>query len=394
MKLLRRADIQFALDDSPRFDLASVLAGGDGLDTRPRILAYAATLAEPAELSVPQLAALAGMAAGEAVDEAVLAGRHGADTIMALLERGLLVPAVAKEGAPVPGGDGGAVDWWPPARLAHLAGAWRGVDIARRRDDGKTTSTSERVAEFGPAPTHDYAVPGAGSMIELPPPPAGPLDDLLQRRRTCRNFDTRAELPMSAFSAMLRRVWGVIGTRELAPGAVAVKKSSPAGGGLHALEAFVLVRRVQGLAPGLYHYRAMHHAVEPLRKLTGEEAAAMAYRFLAGQDWFLDAPVLVVMVARFDRLFWKYRRHAKAWRVLHLEAGHLSQTMYLSAAELGLGAFVTAAINDAEIDEELRLPPMRQGTLAIVGFGPATGEARNIELEPVVPSPATRRLGR
>src|SRR5690606_20729337 len=143
-------------------------------------------------------------------------------------------------------------------------------------------------------------------------------------------------------------VWGALGTHELAPGAVVVKKTSPAGGGMHAVEAYALVQRVEGLTPGLYHYLPMQHALEPLQAMTGDEAAGWAHRFVAGQAWFRDAPVLVVMVARFDRLFWKYRRHAKAWRVVHLDVGHLSQTMYLSATELGLGAFVTAAINDGE----------------------------------------------
>ena len=46
--------------------------------------------------------------------------------------------------------------------------------------------------------------------------------------------------------------------------------------------------------------------------------------------------------------------------MVHLDVGHLSQTMYLSATELGLGCFVTAAINDRDIGEALALPPLRE----------------------------------
>ena len=98
---------------------------------------------------------------------------------------------------------------------------------------------------------------------------------------------------------------------------------------------------------------------------------------------------MVLMTARFDRLFWKYRRHAKAWRVVHLDVGHLSQTTYLSATELGLGCFVTAAINDRVVDEALGLAPLREATIALVGFGPRAAEVRTLELdvfEPVRPA--------
>ena len=74
--------------------------------------------------------------------------------------------------------------------------------------------------------------------------------------------------------------------------------------------------------------------------------------------------------------------------VVHLDAGHLSQTMYLSATELGLGAFVTAAINDRVIEAELHLPPLREGAIALVGFGPRAPSMRTLELdvfEPVRP---------
>jgi SagB-type dehydrogenase family enzyme len=147
----------------------------------------------------------------------------------------------------------------------------------------------------------------------------------------------------------------------------------------------VLVQRVEGLAPGIYHYLAMEHALEPLRALTGNEAADLAHRFVAGQDWFNNVPVMVVMTARFDRLFWKYRRHTKAWRVVHLDVGHLSQTMYLSATALGLGCFVTAAISDRAVEQALDLPALREGPIAIVGFGARSDTITTMELDQLVP---------
>jgi nitroreductase len=63
-----------------------------------------------------------------------------------------------------------------------------------------------------------------------------------------------------------------------------------------------------------------------------------------------------------------------------MDAGHLSQTLYLVCAELGLGAFVTAAVNGADIEERLGLEPFVEGVLAVCGCGkPASAPS---ELEP------------
>ena len=75
------------------------------------------------------------------------------------------------------------------------------------------------------------------------------------------------------------------------------------------------------------------------------------------------------MVARFARSFWKYRDHDKAYGSILMDAGHLSQTLYLVCAELGLGAFVAGAINDASIGERLGLAAFGEGALAICGCG-------------------------
>jgi putative peptide maturation dehydrogenase len=245
-------------------------------------------------------------------------------------------------------------------------------------------SSEQMVEAFGAAPPQVYRR-GAESTVPLARPRRTDFDDLLAARKTCRNFNGEAVLGSVELATMLRRVWGVVGTLELAPGAVAVKKTSPAGGGLHAVEAYVLVQRVEGLEPGLYHYLAHEHALEPMDVLSPEQAADYAYRFVAGQNWFANVPVMVIMTARFDRLFWKYRRHAKAWRVVHLDVGHLSQTMYLSAADLGLGAFVTAAINDRLVEQALQLTPMREGAIAIVGFGARSAKKTTLELDDLVP---------
>lgn len=200
---------------------------------------------------------------------------------------------------------------------------------------------------------------------------AATFDSTLRARHTARNFDPDHGVSYADMAALLGQVFGARTALELAPTAIALKKSSPSGGGLHPVQAFVLARRVDGVQPGLYHYHPLDHALEPLAEHDDAALRELALRAMAGQTWFAAAPLLVLMVARFGRNFWKYRNHAKAWRVVLLDAGHLSQTWQLLATERGLGTFVTAAINEHDLAQAFGFDPMREGPLLVVGAGHA-----------------------
>ncbi|WP_282268271.1 nitroreductase family protein [Stenotrophomonas sp. PS02298] len=100
---------------------------------------------------------------------------------------------------------------------------------------------------------------------------------------------------------------------------------------------------------------------------------------VAQQHWFADAHVMVILSPRYTRNFWKYRQ---AYRAIVLEAGHLSQALYMSATEMGLGAYVTCAINEALLEQVFGLDPMTEGVLPVCGFGWRGTEMVTMELDP------------
>ena len=171
-------------------------------------------------------------------------------------------------------------------------------------------------------------------------------------------------------STLLRTVFGSQGLIDHGNGYVLQKKTSPSGGALHPIEAYPLIRRVEGFEPGLYHYDVERHAlelIEPLDRGRGDRVPATAQP--AGRRHFRHAQVAFVLTARFRRNFWKYWAQQDQYGVLLLDAGHLSQTLYLLATELGLGAFVTAVINHDDIGARLGLDRYDEGALAICGCG-------------------------
>ncbi len=217
--------------------------------------------------------------------------------------------------------------------------------------------------------------------IPLPRAVPDAVAEMLAGRTTCRNYDPNRPLQLDMLAGMLQSVLMAQALVETEPGVRFLKKNVPSAGSLHPLEAFVIVRNVAGLSPGIYHYHAIAHelAQQPAQS---EDLDGFCLRLLSGQHWFASAHVMVVLVCRFGRNFWKYRNHAKAYRAVSLDVGHVSQALYTAATAKGLGAFVTAAINESEIESLLGFDPMVDGALAVCGFGWRADTMTTAELDP------------
>lgn len=270
--------------------------------------------------------------------------------------------------------------WWPPAAIVHRHSRWQGVDsVGDMRSQGLITASDLR-RSLGPPPS--AVQEHEGVYAPLPRQTESEFDAMLARRATCRNFDRDRPLPLSLLSQLMQRGMMAQAEFEAAPDTVFLKKNVPSGGGLHPVEAYLLVQHVEGLAPGLYHYHPLEHALLALPSPSAGEMSQLACTALSGQDWFADAPAMIVLAPRFERCFWKYRNHSKAYRAVLLDVGHLSQLLYLCATEAGLGAFVTAAINEADIDQALGLDGIQQGAVAIFGVGWRSAREETTEFDP------------
>jgi putative peptide maturation dehydrogenase len=246
-----------------------------------------------------------------------------------------------------------------------------------------------------PPPPHFHAVRETTAVTELPLVEAdGSLYDLMRRRKTSRGFDADASLTLAELSMVLRYVWGCHGLLQIRDELTILKKTSPSGGSQHPVEVYPLVRAAGGVQPGLYHYAVEGHELELLEHLRSEEASELIVEFTAGQQHFRNAQVLFLMTARFGRNFWKYAAHAKAYRVLLMDAAHLSQALFLVCADLGLGAFVSAAINEENIDRRLRLRAFTEGAVLVCGCGRPVPSDREPQYRPYVPRGAGKAARR
>jgi putative peptide maturation dehydrogenase len=206
----------------------------------------------------------------------------------------------------------------------------------------------------------------------------GDLYNALAHRRTARAFDTSRGLSLEELATLLYEVFGCRGYTEIHPEFVALRKSSPSGGGLHPIEVYPLVQRVDGLEPGLYHYAVGEHALEVVAQV---DTGALLRVFTAGQTWLGSAAAAFVLTARFDRVFWKYPRQGKAYATVLIDAGHLSQTFYLVCTDLGLACSVTDVINGANIEETLGIDGVAEGAIALLACGLPAAQRSPLEPE-------------
>lgn len=384
MRLRRCALLVIEPRETLALDLPSLFDGGDGLAAQRCLVALAPHLQREVELEAADVAVLAAVPVERWSEAEALEHEHGRDALQRLLAFGLLI-GDDEDGRAVREADERlrATGWHALNATAHYFSRWQDVRSGEAARQAGYDTVNDLVEKLGPPPPAVHERCAAPQRIALAPPRTNALDVLLQQRTTCRNFDTVSIMDNESFCTMIHRVFGAQAQLQIQPGNVVIKRNSPSGGGLHPVTAYLLVQRVEGVAPGLYHYHPVAHALEPLLQLDPAAADTLALHSVAAQRYFADAPVLVMLVARFSRSFWKYRNHSKAYRVAVLEAGHLSQNLYLSATDLGLGAFITGAINEIEIERALGLDSLCEGVIAVCGFGTRAGEYRDDEFDPL-----------
>jgi putative peptide maturation dehydrogenase len=385
------------------FEMGDLLAGGTGVVSRLAWFAHAPHLPEVVEVEAAHAPLLGALGAVDWIARAELDAKFGRDAVDALLAAGLLLAKSEDNGA-LADDAFRAAGWHPSSAVAHMAARWQGIDGPQGMADTDTDTNAGLLRQHGAPPPHVRPSDESDADIALPRIERDDFDALLDTRATCRTYDIDAQVPLATFSQLMARVFGARGIGHPADGFDVFKRTSPSGGALHPTECWLIVQRVEGIAPGLYRYRIDTHALEPVtpaiappqpgdvgthalgdaepRVWTTEELRAFARIAVAGQEFFADAPVLCALAPRFHRNFWKYRNHSKAYRVTVLDAGHLSQTLQLCATQAGLGPFVTGAINEIDIERAFGLTGYLESPMLVCGFGARASTLVTSEFDP------------
>lgn len=291
------------------------------------------------------------------------------ETLRAMAKYGLLEVVIASGEKTEKRWDGWK-SWSPAASYFHFSTK----DVKYTPADVEDFRRLRRFASESPLPARKRA---ARTMKIVPLSRArseGEFVRVLEERRTWREF-ARQPLDRAQLEELLRLSFGVQGWAAIPGVGRLALKTSPSGGALHPLEAYVVIQSVRGLGPGLYHYNAEEHSLGRIRSRLEKKALR---RLLAGQDWFCGAAAVVFVTAVFSRTQWKYD-HARAYRVVLAEAGHVCQTFCLTATWLGLAPFCTMAFADSEIERMLKVDGVEESVVYVMGVGARPKRAATAE---------------
>ena len=214
------------------------------------------------------------------------------------------------------------------------------------------------------------------------PTPAPALDEYpgpdmytcVSRRRSVRSFGAT---PVSLLE-LSRLLWASAGitTSYITPHGQDFYRAAPTAGALYPIETYILVNKVEGLEPGLYHYRVAgidilerpitegSHSLEQLKigDFRSEIAAAALDQLMCAK-----AGAVILWTAVFARSVWKYRD--RAYRYFYLDAGHMAAQLSLAAVAQGLGTCPVAAFYDDEVNALIGVDGENEGTVYMMAVG-------------------------
>ena len=200
-----------------------------------------------------------------------------------------------------------------------------------------------------PAPSLEKPVPEDARFILLPPPAeisTSPLElrSAIESRRSIREY-ARDPLTLQELSYLLWCTQGIVERHE----PYATFRNVPSAGGRHAFETYLLVNRVSGLEPGLYRYLAFSHRLMPIE--ISPDMTDKVMEACLKQAIVKDSAVTFIWSCVIYRMAWRYSE--RAYRLVHLDAGHVCQNLYLAAEQINCGACAIGAFDDEIIAELL-----------------------------------------
>jgi SagB-type dehydrogenase family enzyme len=189
------------------------------------------------------------------------------------------------------------------------------------------------------------------------------IQEVMLRRRSVRMSGEAVRL--EELSTLLQQALGATAVVENPDVAFAqILRAWPSAGGLYPLDTYVIASRVEGLERALYHYNVPSIALE---RLPGRDIQAILGDGFFGQDFVVDAALVIVLVATFERTIAKYGE--RGYRLVLLDAGHAGQNLLLTAEQLGLNSCAIGGFCDDSLSTDLGIDGVSEAVVLAVVLG-------------------------
>lgn len=167
----------------------------------------------------------------------------------------------------------------------------------------------------------------------------------IARRQSHRQFKNQA-LSMTELAYLL---WSTQGVREWRQ--QTALRTVPSAGNRHALETYLAVFNVDGLAVGIYRYLPSVH--ELVLESSPEQLKEKVIAATLNQKFTGAGAVTFIWTTIPDRMEWRYAE--ASYKVIALDAGHVCQNLYLACQSIGAGTCAVAAYDQPRADQLLKV---------------------------------------
>jgi hypothetical protein len=200
---------------------------------------------------------------------------------------------------------------------------------------------------------------GEPDLEELAAP--GRLDSVI-RRRTVRRFSSRAA-PRDVLAGVLSDATSRV--RLAAPSLRSRGPSRTPNSPCSWLRIYVVVQRVEDVAPGIYLYAPL---ANELRRVARRPRARELAACVQSQPWIAGGGWCCFLVAEWER-FMRMNRCSRGYMDLLIRIGEFAQECLQAAYPYGLGAWVTVAVDEERASRLLGLDRAREEALYFLKIG-------------------------
>ncbi len=185
------------------------------------------------------------------------------------------------------------------------------------------------------------------------------LETAIKNRRSRRQFNGKS-LTLKELSKLLFYSCGIIyHNKDLNK----TRRAYPSAGARYPLEVYLATLRKNDLNPGVYHYNIKNHGLEIL--LEGDYRKHFNYLYTQGIGKGLS--VLLIITSISSRTSVKYP--AEWQRFVSLEAGHISQNVYLISEALGLSCCAIGGWDKKTMNELLDIDGKYENIVHMIAIG-------------------------
>lgn len=238
---------------------------------------------------------------------------------------------------------------------------WLLADEWENRDPSKTPQ-----GKGEPAPPIQKTMSVLTQCVSLPPVANLNLGNVSVRdailRRSSRRVFSNEPLSLEELSYLL---WATAGIRGIRKEGESAFRMVPSGGCRHPIETYLLINRIDGISPGLYHFQPFEHDLCFIREIPNQ--SEQIKNMCLGKVFCADAPVLFVWTAIPYRTEWRFGSVSP--KLIAQDSGHICQNLYLAAESIGCGTCAVGAYHQHHADRLIGLDGINEFVIYVAPVG-------------------------